>query len=73
MVSEQRAVATSLSPIRYDQVVEAMGGYGEHFDRPEAIVPTLERAFASDLPACFDVSIDPEGMAKNGVSMPYVV
>jgi acetolactate synthase-1/2/3 large subunit len=73
MVGEQRAVATSLAPTRYDQIVVAMGGYGEHIDRPEAIVPALERAFTSGIPACVDVSIDPEGMAKSGASMPYVV
>lgn len=62
----QRAIvghttAAELSPgIRYDKMVEALGGYGELVERPEEIRPALERAFASGLPACVNVLIDPE-------------
>ncbi|MFL5654257.1 MAG: acetolactate synthase [Ktedonobacteraceae bacterium] len=45
---------------RYDKMVEALGGYGELVERPEDIRPALERAFASGLPACVNVLIDPE-------------
>ena len=54
------ATAAELSPgIRYDKMVEALGGYGELVQRPEEIRPALERAFASGLPACINVLIDP--------------
>ena len=46
--------------IRYDKMVEALGGYGELVERPEDIRPALERAFASGLPACVNVLIDPK-------------
>jgi acetolactate synthase-1/2/3 large subunit len=53
--------AAELTPgIRYDRMVEALGGYGELVERPEAIRPALERAFASGLPACVNVLIDPD-------------
>ncbi len=53
--------AAELSPgIRYDKMVEALGGYGELVERPQDIRPALERAFASGLPACINVLIDPE-------------
>ncbi len=53
--------AAELSPgIRYDKVVEALGGYGELVERPEDIRPAIERAFASGLPACVNVLIDPD-------------
>ena len=53
--------AAELSPgIRYDKMVEALGGYGELVERPADIRPALERAFASGLPACINVLIDPE-------------
>lgn len=45
---------------RYDEVVRALGGYGETVDRPEQIRPALERAFASGLPSCVNVICDPE-------------
>ena len=45
---------------RYDKVVEALGGYGEMVDRPDAIRPALERAFKSGLPACINVVCDPD-------------
>ena len=54
------ATAAELSPgIRYDKMVEALGGYGELVERPEDIRPALERAFTSGLPACVNVLIDP--------------
>ncbi|HTK07684.1 MAG TPA: acetolactate synthase [Ktedonobacteraceae bacterium] len=53
--------AAELSPgIRYDKMVSALGGYGELVERPEDIQPALARAFASGLPACVNVLIDPE-------------
>jgi acetolactate synthase I/II/III large subunit len=55
------ATAAELTPgIRYDKMVEALGGYGELVERPEDIRPALERAFASGLPGCINVLIDPE-------------
>ncbi|MFP4321138.1 MAG: thiamine pyrophosphate-binding protein [Anaerolineales bacterium] len=73
MVGEERAVATSLAPTRYDKIVEAMGGYGEHIEQADDIRPALERAFASGKAACINVAIDPRGMAKTGASTPYIV
>jgi acetolactate synthase-1/2/3 large subunit len=73
MVGKERAAASSLAPTRYDKVVEAMGGYGEHIDDPNDLAGALERAFASGKPACIDVTIDPEGMVKTGASTPYIV
>jgi acetolactate synthase-1/2/3 large subunit len=45
---------------RYDKMVEALGGYGEFVDRIEDIKPALARAFASGLPACVNVEVDPQ-------------
>ncbi len=73
MVGESRAVATALAPTRYDRIVEAMGGYSEYVEHPDDILPALERAFASRKPACVNVMIDPQGMAKTGASTPYIV
>jgi acetolactate synthase-1/2/3 large subunit len=54
------ATAAELTPgIRYDKMVEALGGYGELVERPEDIRPALARAFASGLPACVNVLLDP--------------
>ena len=50
-----RVVGSKLGFVRYDKVVEALGGYGEAIERPEDIRPALERAFASGLPACINV------------------
>lgn len=73
MVGADRAVATSLAPTRYDRVVTALGGYGEHIESPDDIAPALERAFASGLPACINVPLDPDGITKTGASTPYIV
>ncbi len=50
-----RVIATELGFVRYDKMVEALGGYGEAVERPEDIRPALERAFASGRPACINV------------------
>lgn len=53
-------VANLLEPTRYDRIVEAMGGHGEHVTDPTEIRPALDRARASGLPALVNVMIDPD-------------
>lgn len=52
-----RLVATELARTRYDLVVEALGGHGEHVTEPGDIRPALDRAFASGKPALVNVEI----------------
>jgi acetolactate synthase-1/2/3 large subunit len=53
-----RTVGCELRATRYDLVAAALGGHGEHVERPEDLAPALERALASGLPACVNVEID---------------
>jgi thiamine pyrophosphate-dependent acetolactate synthase large subunit-like protein len=54
------SVAAELRPgTRYDQLVQALGGHGELVERPQDVVPAIERAFASGLPALVNVLTDP--------------
>lgn len=57
-------IATLLKPTRYDEVVKALGGYGELVTEPDKILPALERAFSSGLPACLNVMTDPEYISE---------
>jgi acetolactate synthase-1/2/3 large subunit len=68
LFGDDHAVATKLAPVRYDRVVEALGGQGEHVDDPKDLVPALERAFASNKVYCVDVAIDPEAAAAAGAA-----
>ncbi len=53
-------VAAELRPgTRYDQVVEALGGYGELVSHPDEIGPAIDRALASGVPALVNVLTDP--------------
>ncbi len=62
---EDRLVATELNRTRYDKVVEALGGHGEHVTEPDEIAPAIQRAFASGLPALVNVEIRTDkGMPK---------
>jgi acetolactate synthase-1/2/3 large subunit len=65
---EDKSPATRLLPTRYDRVVEALGGQGEHVDDPADLAPALDRAFASDTVYCVDVAIDPEAAAASGAA-----
>jgi acetolactate synthase-1/2/3 large subunit len=54
------SVAADLQPeLRYDRVVEALGGHGELVRSPDELRPALERAFASGKPALVNVLTDP--------------
>ena len=44
---------------RYDKMMEAFGGHGEHVERPEEVAPALRRAFAAGTAALIDAAIDP--------------
>ncbi len=54
-----RAVATDLRDVRYDKVVEAIGGHGEHVEEAEQLAPAIKRALESNKPALVDVTIRP--------------
>jgi acetolactate synthase-1/2/3 large subunit len=62
-----RLAGTLLNVTRYDKVVEALGGHGEHVTRPEEIRPALERAAASGKPACVNVVIRQDREYKGGI------
>ena len=47
-----------LLPARYDQVVAALGGHGEHVERAADLPGAIERALASGKPACINVMIE---------------
>jgi acetolactate synthase-1/2/3 large subunit len=54
------SVAADLRPkTRYDEVVEALGGYGELVERPQDVRGALERAFSAGKPALVNVLTDP--------------
>jgi thiamine pyrophosphate-dependent acetolactate synthase large subunit-like protein len=53
-------VPNLLLPSRYDLIVEAMGGYGEHVTEPSLIRPALDRTRASEKPACIDDLVNRE-------------
>jgi len=47
-----------LLPARYDQVVTALGGHGEHVTSADALPGAIDRALASGKPACINVMIE---------------
>jgi acetolactate synthase-1/2/3 large subunit len=54
------SVAADLRPAtRYDEVVRALGGHGELVEQPAEVLPALERAFQSGMPALVNVLTDP--------------
>ena len=54
----QRMHGCALLPTRYDQVVTALGGYGEMIDDVAALPAAIERAIASGKPACVNIMIE---------------
>lgn len=72
MFGEDKSPGTLLAPTRYDKVVDALGGHGEHVTEPKQIRPALERALESGTVACVNVMLDPEAPVKAG-AMGYAV
>jgi len=55
------SVVAELRPgTRYDEVVRALGGYGELVSTPAELRPALTRALGSGLPAVINVLTDPD-------------
>ncbi len=52
-----RARGCELLPTRYDRVVAALGGHGEHVTSGSELEPALERAAAATQPACVNVMV----------------
>lgn len=63
----EAVLCSDLGLVRYDQMVEALGGHGEFVERPEDIRPALEQAFASGEPACVNVATDPNAVSLGSV------
>jgi acetolactate synthase-1/2/3 large subunit len=57
MAYPDRLVATDLGVRPYHLMVQGLGGYGEFVDEPSEIIPALERARDSGLPALVNVHI----------------
>jgi acetolactate synthase-1/2/3 large subunit len=55
---DARYIGVDFSDVRYDQVAQAMGCWGERVEDPREITPALERAMASGKPAVLDVVVD---------------
>jgi acetolactate synthase-1/2/3 large subunit len=53
-----RARGCEMRPLRYDAVASAMGAHGELVTHAEEMLPAVQRALASGLPACINVMIE---------------
>ena len=47
-----------LLPVRYDEVVKALGGHGEYVERAAELPAAIDRALLSGKPACVNVMIE---------------
>lgn len=57
LYGDEYTLASELSETRYDQVITALGGYGERITSLDDLGPALERALASGVPACIEVPV----------------
>ncbi|MFC2163710.1 thiamine pyrophosphate-binding protein [Acidobacteriota bacterium] len=57
---KDRQIGNELNLVRYDLVVQALGGHGEFVENPADLEPALKRALGSGLPACVNVVVDPK-------------
>jgi acetolactate synthase-1/2/3 large subunit len=57
--SEKSVCNTELGVIRYEKIVEALGGFGAFVDSEKDIGPALEEALGCGKPACVNVITDP--------------
>ncbi len=60
---------TELGLVRYDKLVEALGGFGAFVEKPEDIRPAIEAAFKSGKTACINVMVDPSTISPGSVAL----
>lgn len=53
-----KAVAVDLLPQRYDQLVSALGAYGQHVSAPDELPGALERALNADRPSLVNIDVE---------------
>ena len=53
-------IGLQLRETHYEEIVTALGGYGEFVTDPNEIGPALQRAIESGVPACINVMTDPQ-------------
>lgn len=58
-----------LGDIKYHEIAQGFGCYGERVTKVEEIGPAIARAFASGLPGCIDVTVDPDVMLPMTAAM----
>jgi acetolactate synthase-1/2/3 large subunit len=54
----ERTIGCDLLPARYDRVCAAFGGHGEWVQSADEMLPAVQRALASGLPACVNVAME---------------
>ena len=52
-----RTIGVELGNVRYDQVIAALGGHGEHVEHPAELRPALDRALKAGKVACVNVKM----------------
>jgi len=68
----ERTIGADLGFMRYDQLVETLGGVGIYVEKIADIKPALQKAFASGKPACVNVRTDPEALF-GGMDLPWPI
>jgi thiamine pyrophosphate-dependent acetolactate synthase large subunit-like protein len=53
-------IEVQFTPVRYDRMMQAMGGHGEYVERADDLQDAIRRAFASGKTALVQVITDPE-------------
>jgi acetolactate synthase-1/2/3 large subunit len=66
--TERGDVANVLTPLRYDRIVEAMGGHGEYVTDPAEIRPALERARSSGKASLINVMVNRDVFSSGTVN-----
>ncbi|MEO6950661.1 MAG: thiamine pyrophosphate-binding protein [Polyangia bacterium] len=69
----ERAIGSRLAPIRYDKVVEAFGGAGEHVDSGPELDAALRRARDSGKVYCIDARVDQEFVLREKLARTTVL
>lgn len=65
---EKGDIANVLTPLRYDRIVEAMGGHGEYVTEPAQIRPALERARSSGKASLINVMVNRDVFSSGTVN-----
>lgn len=70
---KERVTGCELGFVHYEKIVKVFGGHGELVEKPEDIIPAIQRGFQSGKPALINVKTDPDAVSQGSMALAHFI